>query len=48
MSNTFELAAGNKRSLILELPQLEAIWHTKPVGIRGGVSGGHAAQAGRG
>ncbi|NLB95137.1 MAG: NADH-quinone oxidoreductase subunit I [Armatimonadetes bacterium] len=33
MSNMFELAAGNKRSLILELPQLEAIWHTKPVEI---------------
>ncbi len=31
MSNAYELSAGNKGALILEMPQLEVIWRSKPV-----------------
>lgn len=33
MSNVFELASGNKRALVLELPELQEIWKSKPIDV---------------
>lgn len=33
MSNTFELGAANKASLVLDLPRLHEIWKSKPVDV---------------